>query len=197
MKIIKMKKMINCIAVSGVLGFAATQTMAMDHQATSDGKNPSKIAHDSRENLTDSQVIKVLSTANNGEIMQAKAALPKLKMEQTRKYAQMMINEHTSNEKKGQALASHLKLTPQVSNISKTLQNESDKIVTKLNQSPSAIDKDYMTKQVEVHRKVLMLIDNQLIPNAKNSELKNMLVQTRNTVAKHLQLAEQIVAKMK
>lgn len=197
MKTIPMKKMINCIAVSSVLSFTAFQTMAaMDQQPTHDSKNPPKMLHDNHENLTDSQVIKVLSTANNGEIKQAKTALPKLKMDETRKYAQLMINEHSANEKKGQALASRLKLTPQVSNLSTSLQNDSDKMVNKLTHS-SAADKDYMMTQVEVHRKVLMTIDKQLIPNAKNSELKNMLMQTRTAVAKHLQMAEQLVKKMK
>jgi putative membrane protein len=142
-------------------------------------------------------VIKVVSTANNGEIKQAKTALPKLKIDDVHKYAQLMINEHSANEKKGQALASRLKLTPQVSNTSKALQNDSDQVVNKLNQSSSATDKEYMTNQVEVHRKVLMTIEKQLIPNAKNAELKTMLAQTRTAVAKHLQMAEQIVAKMK
>ncbi len=196
MKAITMKKMIHCVAVSGVLSFAASQSMAMEHQATNDGKTHSKMSHDAHERLTDSQVLKVVSTANNGEIAQSKTALPKLKMEQTRKYAQLMINEHSSNEKKGQALAARLKLKPQASNISTSLQNDSDKMVNKLSQS-SAVDKDYMMSQVEVHRKVLMTIDKQLIPNAKNSELKNMLMQTRTAVAKHLEMAEQIVAKMK
>ncbi|GAA5186845.1 hypothetical protein GCM10023345_23850 [Acinetobacter kookii] len=196
MKAITMKKMIHCIAVSSALSFAASQSMAMEHQSTNEGKEHSKMSHDAHERLTDSQVIKVVSTANNGEIMQSKTALPKLKMDQTRKYAQLMINAHSSNEKKGQALATRLKLTPQASNISTSLQNDSDKIVNKLGQS-SAVDKDYMMSQVKVHRKVLMIIDKQLLPNAKNSELKNMLTQTRTAVAKHLQMAEQIVAKMK
>ena len=162
MKAITMKKMINCVAVSGLLSFAACQTMATTaQQPTNDSKNQSKMSHDSHENLTDSQVIKVVSTANNGEIKQAKTALPKLKMDDVRKYAQLMINEHSANEKKGQALASRLKLTPQVSNLSTSLQNDSDKMVNKLTHS-SAADKDYMMTQVEVHRKVLMTIDKQL-----------------------------------
>ncbi|WP_425916421.1 DUF4142 domain-containing protein [Acinetobacter sp. TSRC1-2] len=197
MKAISMKKIIHCVAVTSALSFAASHSMAMDNQSTNEGKEHSKLSHDAHERLTDSQVIKVLSTANNGEIIQAKTALPKLKMDQTRKYAQLMINAHSSNEKKGQALASRLKLTPQASNISTSLQNESDKMTEKLSQSSAATDKDYMMSQVKVHRKVLMIIDKQLIPNAKNSELKNMLTQTRTTVAKHLQMAEQIVAKMK
>ncbi|MGE8623012.1 DUF4142 domain-containing protein [Acinetobacter schindleri] len=196
MKKMNMKNMIKCAAVSGVLGFAASQTMAMDQQSTSESKNQSKAMQNAHQNLTESQVIKVVSTANNGEIKQARTVLPKLKTEEARKYAQMMINEHSANEKKGQTLASSLKLTPQVSGISTSLQKDSDNVVRKLSNS-STPDKDYMSSQVDVHRKVLNTIEKQLIPNAKNAELKNMLTQTRTAVAKHLKMAEDIVAKMK
>ncbi len=196
MKKMNMKNMIKCAAVSGVLGFAASQTMAMDQQSASESKNQSKAMQNAHQNLTESQVIKVVSTANNGEIKQARTVLPKLKTEEARKYAQMMINEHSANEKKGQTLASSLKLTPQVSGISTSLQKDSDNVVRKLSNS-STPDKDYMSSQVDVHRKVLNTIEKQLIPNAKNAELKNMLTQTRTAVAKHLKMAEDIVAKMK
>src|SRR5690606_11701087 len=85
-------------------------------------------------------------TANNGEIKQAKTALPKLKTDDARKYAQMMINDHSANEKKAQALANRLNLTPQTSTLSTGLQNDSDKVVAKLSQS-SVTDKDYMLTQ--------------------------------------------------
>lgn len=196
MKKMNMKNMIKCAAVSGVLGFAASQTMAMDQQSASESKNQSKAMQNAHQNLTESQVIKVVSTANNGEIKQARTVLPKLKTEEARRYAQMMINEHSANEKKGQTLASSLKLTPQVSGISTSLQKDSDNVVRKLSNS-STPDKDYMSSQVDVHRKVLNTIEKQLIPNAKNAELKNMLTQTRTAVAKHLKMAEDIVAKMK
>lgn len=196
MKKMTMKNMIKCAAVSGVLGFAASQTMAMDQQSASESKNQSKAMQNAHQNLTESQVIKVVSTANNGEIKQARTVLPKLKTEEARKYAQMMINEHSANEKKGQTLASSLKLTPQVSGISTSLQKDSDNVVRKLSNSTTP-DKDYMSSQVDVHRKVLNTIEKQLIPNAKNAELKNMLTQTRTAVAKHLKMAEDIVAKMK
>ncbi|ENX01975.1 hypothetical protein F899_01153 [Acinetobacter sp. CIP 101934] len=196
MKKMTMKNMIKCAAVSGVLGFAASQTMAMDQQSASESKNQSKAMQNAHQNLTESQVIKVVSTANNGEIKQARTVLPKLKTEEARKYAQMMINEHSANEKKGQTLARSLKLTPQVSGISTSLQKDSDNVVRKLSNS-STPDKDYMSSQVDVHRKVLNTIEKQLIPNAKNAELKNMLTQTRTAVAKHLKMAEDIVAKMK
>ncbi len=197
METITVKKIVSCIAFSSILGLTACQSTTKDHHSMDDRKHHSKMWHDKHEDLSDNQIIKILSTANNGEIMQANAALPKLKMAQVRQYAQMMIREHSANEQKGQALATRLMLTPQTSEISKLLQRDSDKIVDKLNRSSSDIDKDYMKSQVEVHRKVLMVIDKKLIPNAKNSDLKNMLVQTRTAVATHLKMAEQMVSMMK
>ncbi|MDC7358678.1 DUF4142 domain-containing protein [Acinetobacter baumannii] len=197
MKAILTKKIISCIAISGVLSFSAFEIMAANQQTINDWKNHSKILNENHENLTDSQIFKILSTANNGEIKQAKTALPKLKMDEAKKYAEMMIKEHSANEKNAQALASRLQLISQTSNLSKSLQNDSDKIVSKLNQITSDTDKNYMMSQVKVHRKVLTIIDKQLIPNTKSSELKNMLVQTRDAVAKHLKAAEDIFKNMK
>ncbi|EPS3323905.1 TPA: DUF4142 domain-containing protein [Acinetobacter baumannii] len=197
MKAILTKKIISCIAISGVLSFSAFEIMAANQQTINDGKNHSTILNENYENLTDSQIFKILSTANNGEIKQAKTALPKLKMDEAKKYAEMMIKEHSANEKNAQALASRLQLISQTSNLSKSLQNDSDKIISKLNQITSDTDKNYMMSQVKVHRKVLTIIDKQLIPNTKSSELKNMLVQTRDAVAKHLKAAEDIFKNMK
>ncbi|MDB0303823.1 DUF4142 domain-containing protein [Acinetobacter baumannii] len=197
MKAILTKKIISCIAISGVLSFSAFEIMAANQQTINDEKNHSKILNENYENLTDSQIFKILSTANNGEIKQAKTALPKLKMDEAKKYAEMMIKEHSANEKNAQALASRLQLISQTSNLSKSLQNDSDKIVSKLNQITSDTDKNYMMSQVKVHRKVLTIIDKQLIPSTKSSELKNMLVQTRDAVAKHLKAAEDIFKNMK
>ncbi|MFX8928534.1 DUF4142 domain-containing protein [Acinetobacter baumannii] len=197
MKAILTKKIISCIAISGVLSFSAFEIMAANQQTINDGKNHSTILNENYENLTDSQIFKILSTANNGEIKQAKTALPKLKMDEAKKYAEMMIKEHSANEKNAQALASRLQLISQTSNLNKSLQNDSDKIISKLNQITSDTDKNYMMSQVKVHRKVLTIIDKQLIPNTKSSELKNMLVQTRDAVAKHLKAAEDIFKNMK
>lgn len=198
MRIRNMKRIISCVAVSGILSLTACQAMAMDRESTQDAKSHLKFPRINNEILTDNKIIKVLSISNNDEIKQAKAALPKLKMVETRKYAQMMINEHSLNEERAQELTSRLQLTPQASHISNSLQKDSDKILSNLNQSSTTvIDKDYMVSQVKVHRKFLILIDKQLIPNTNNPDLKSMLAQTRTTIAKHLKIAEQILIKIK
>ena len=98
------------------------------------------------------------------------------------------------NEQKGQALAKRLGVVPQVSMTSNDLQKDSNTIVNQLNQSMAPADRAYMMSQVAVHRKVLASIDQQLLPSASNAELKAMLQQTRNAVAVHLQMAEQLLS---
>lgn len=189
------KSVLGGVVLSSVIGLTACQNMSM---------NPNHTAHNGKtmqdqqnvERLTDGQILKVLSTANMGEIMQANAALPKLQNSQVRSFAQGMIKQHGANEQKGQALGNRLQLVPQVSHTSNALQADSNQIVTKISQANSAVDKDYMMSQIMVHSKVLQTIDTQLLPNAKNPELRNMLVETRSAVAMHLKMAEQIKSSM-
>lgn len=188
MKTTTISKMLGLMLFGSTIGLTACQNMPMH------SPNHTMMPH---HTLTDAQVVKVVSTANNGEITQATVALPKLQSPQVRSYAQMMINEHSMNEQKGQALANRLGLVPQVSMISNALQADSNAIVTKLNQSNAMVDREYMMSQVDVHRKVLKTIDEQLLPSASNAELKSMLVQTRAAVHMHLQMAEQLLASVK
>lgn len=185
MKSVTISKILGLTMLSATMGLTACQNMPMGSQYHS---------MMTQQNLTDGQVIKVVSTANNGEIIQANVALPKLQSPQVRNYAQMMINEHSMNEQKGQALAKRLGVVPQVSMTSNDLQKDSNTIVNQLNQSMAPADRAYMMSQVAVHRKVLASIDQQLLPSASNAELKAMLQQTRNAVAVHLQMAEQLLS---
>lgn len=180
-------KTIGLVFLGATLGLTACQNMPMHGQHQSSHMMP-------HQSLTDAQIIKVVSTANNGEIAQATVAMPKLRSSQVRNYAQMMLNEHSMNEQKGQALANRLGLVPQVSTISNALQTDSNNIVTNLNQANMMVDREYMMSQVDVHRKVLKTIDEQLLPSASNAELKAMLTQTRAAVQMHLQMAEQLLS---
>ncbi len=49
MKAILTKKIISCIAISGVLSFSAFEIMAANQQTINDGKNHSKILNENHE----------------------------------------------------------------------------------------------------------------------------------------------------
>jgi putative membrane protein len=53
-------------------------------------------------------------------------------------------------------------------------------------------DKGYLQREVEFHEDVLKDLDDDLIPNAKNAELRGFLEQIRPTVSSHLERAKQL-----
>jgi putative membrane protein len=149
--------------------------------------------HGMKADLNDAQIISVLHTANMGEITQGQIALQKAQRTQVKSFAQKMVTEHTQNDQKGKAIAANAGMTPQSNPISMKLQKDSDEIVMKLNKADAKdFDKTYINSQVKVHKMVLETIDKKLLPNAKNSDLRNHLMMTRAAVAMHLQLAEQL-----
>jgi putative membrane protein len=55
-------------------------------------------------------------------------------------------------------------------------------------------DSAYVTNEISYHRRFLELIDNTMMPRARNSELKELLMNVRPAVAAHLAHAEQLWA---
>ena len=156
-------------------------------------KTESVMSHMHNATLSDAEIMSVLSTANMGEISQGQIALQKAQHIQVKNFAQKMVTDHTDNNQKGQALGARLGITPQNNDISMKLKKDSDDIIMKLNKvDMKDFDKEYMDSQVKIHKMVLKTIDDKLLPNAQNAELRNLLVQTRPAIAMHLQMAEQL-----
>ena len=57
-------------------------------------------------------------------------------------------------------------------------------------------DRAYITNEVNYHQQVLDAIDNTLIPNAQNADLKALLEQSRPAFAAHLDMAKKIQASL-
>ena len=57
-------------------------------------------------------------------------------------------------------------------------------------------DKAYIAHEVAYHQQVLDAIDNTLVPNAKNAELKGLIVKVRPAFVGHLEHAKQIQSKL-
>lgn len=146
----------------------------------------------------DAQIAEIVVTVDNGEINEAKLAKSKAKSPKVKKFAQEMITDHGKANKKTAALASKLKMKPEKSADSKQLKQESMDQVKKLKGLKGAeFDKEYIDAQVTDHQKTLDKLDTELIPNAKNPELKEMLTTTRATIAKHLENAKTVQASLK
>lgn len=143
--------------------------------------------------LTDAEIAKVTDAVNTGEIEQAQLAKVKATNQRVKNFATMMINQHTQLKQKDAQLARKLTLTPEDNSVAQELTNKGARMLADLKMvDATAFDKMYMESQVKQHREVLQMLDAQLIPQARESELKASLEKARAMVQMHLTEAQQI-----
>jgi putative membrane protein len=143
--------------------------------------------------LTDEQIAAVTDTANDAEVQQAKLAQNNAKNARVKKFAAMMIQDHTQAKQKQKKLLTKLNVVPADNALATELKTGSTQKLDELKTLKGAdFDRSYMDAQVEAHQKVLEAFDTRLIPNAKNAELKALLSEIRPKIAAHLEEAKSI-----
>jgi putative membrane protein len=143
--------------------------------------------------VSDAQIAAIVVASDNVDIDAGKLAKGKTKNKEVKSFAALMITDHGSVNKQATALVKKLKVKPEENDTSKALKTGGDENMAKLKGlSGAEFDKAYVDHEVEYHQQVLDAIDNTLIPNAKNEELKALLVKTRPVVAAHLEHAKKL-----
>jgi putative membrane protein len=143
--------------------------------------------------LTDGQILQITHTANLGEINQARLALSRSKDARVRTLAQMMVQDHSQADKKGMVLAKKENLEREPSATSESLESDAESTTGTLKAEPAAdFDKNYVDAQIRQHQAVLDTIDQKLVVNAANPELKAYLTEIRAAVASHLRHAQDV-----
>jgi putative membrane protein len=108
-----------------------------------------------------------------------------------------MVTDHSGVNKQAVALVKKLKVTPEDNPTSQSLKSGGEENVKKLRGLKGAeFDKAYIDHEVAYHEQVLDAIDKTLVPNAKNEELKALIVKVRPAFVAHLEHAKTIQAKL-
>jgi putative membrane protein len=142
---------------------------------------------------TDPQIAMIAVTADTVDIDAGKLAAEKTSNPKVKQFAQLMVSDHTSVNKKATALAKKLKLTPEESDTSRSLKSDGDKNLEKLRGlSGAEFDKAYIDNEVTYHESVINAVTNTLIPNTKNAELKKLLESAGPIFNSHLTHAKEL-----
>ena len=143
--------------------------------------------------LNDAQIAHVAVTANSIDSTAGVLAKKKGTSKAAKEFAQTMINDHGAVNKQAVALATKLEVTPQDNDVSRQLQTGAEQNIANLNaKSGAEFDSAYIDHEVAYHQAVLDALDQTLIPQAQNAELKDLLVKVRPAIAAHLARAKQI-----
>jgi putative membrane protein len=146
---------------------------------------------------TDPQIAAVVVTANQVDIDAGKLALSKAKSPDVKTFAQLMITDHSGVNKSAVDLVTKLHVTPEPNPTSQSLQKGGDDNLAALKKlSGAAFDKAYVDHEVAYHQAVLDALDQTLIPNAQNAELKALLVKVRPAFVAHLDHAKHLQSEL-
>jgi putative membrane protein len=147
---------------------------------------------------SDAQIAHIVVTANQVDIDAGKLAESKGTNKDVKAFGKQMVTDHTGVNKQATDLATKLKLTPEDNPTSQSLKKGGEDNVTQLKTlSGAAFDKAYIDHEVVYHEQVLDAIDKTLVPNAKNAELKALIVKVRPAFVGHLEHAKKIQSTLK
>ena len=145
------------------------------------------------QKITDPQIAHIVVTANQVDIDGGKLASTRATNPEVRKFAELMVTDHTGVNKLATDLATRLKVTPEDNPTSQALKTGGEKNVARLKTlSGAAFDKAYVDHEVAYHQQVLEALDKTLVPAASNSELKALLVKVRPAFVAHLEHAKKL-----
>lgn len=146
----------------------------------------------------DAQIAAIVVAANSVDIDAGKLAASKATNQEVKEFGQRMVTDHTGVNKQAVALVKKLNVTPEESDVSKSLKKDGAATLKKLNGlKGEEFDKAYVNNEVTYHEAVLDMIDKTLLPNAKNAELKALVEKVRPAIDAHLQHAKKIQSSMK
>lgn len=143
--------------------------------------------------LTDPEIASIAVTANQIDIDYANIAKSKASNADVKKFAATMIKDHQSVLNQAVALAKKLGVTPQDNPTTQALLAGSVTAKDMLNsKTGSDFDKAYVDNEVSYHKAAIDLVENTLIKDATNPELKSLLESALPIFKEHLSHAEMV-----
>ncbi|MEO8961964.1 MAG: DUF4142 domain-containing protein [Ginsengibacter sp.] len=147
--------------------------------------------------LTDPEIASVAVTADQIDIDYAAIAKKKSKNKSVLEFAATMAKDHGSVNAQAVALAKKLGVTPQDNPTTQSLLSQAASTKEMLNSKSGAdFDKAYIDNEVAYHKAAIGVVENTLIPDATNPELKSLLESALPIFKGHLEHAEKIQAEM-
>ncbi|MEP6880301.1 MAG: DUF4142 domain-containing protein [Nitrosospira sp.] len=143
--------------------------------------------------IHDAHIADVVLTASSIAIETARLAQSKSSNAEIKAYAERMVGDHTEVSQSAIELVSRLKVTLEDNPISREIKANGETDLARLQRLYGAeFDKAYINQKVVLYQHVLDTIDNRLMPNASNEELKVLLYNLFSPFSLHLEDAQQI-----
>lgn len=150
------------------------------------------------QQLTDPEIASVAVTANQIDVDYALIAEKRSHDAEILRFAKTMKDDHTAVINMAVNLAKKLGVTPKTNSMTQSLLDGAKKEKALLNsKSGKAFNKAYIDNEVAYHEAVINAVENVLIPQAQNAELKGLLEKVLPTLKIHLEHAKMVQKELK
>jgi putative membrane protein len=147
--------------------------------------------------LSDAEVASVAVVANQIDISYGEIAKKKSKDADILKFAETMISDHKAVIAQAAALVKKLGVTPKDNAVSQKLLADAEKTKKTLrSKSGKAFDRAYIDNEVAYHKAVIAAVEDLLIPETENKELKALLENVVPALKTHLEHAIMVQNKL-
>jgi len=139
--------------------------------------------------MGDAEVLGVLASINRAEVEAGRLAADRATSPRIQQFARQMVDAHSTANERIEAAPT----APQPSDLSRRLEQQSRQAVDRLRQQQGdAFDRAYVENQTRMHRQALDTIERDLMPAARDPQVKQMLQSMRSDVASHLDEAQRL-----
>lgn len=145
--------------------------------------------------LGDANIAAMLLAQNNTDISYARLVPSRAQRDDVRQFAQRMLTDHLGVNALLTEMMSKIEMAPEDNLASLDMRDESAARRDAMRDLTGfAFDSAYITNEVSYHQRFLAVLDELMLPKARNGELKTLLTSVRPAVAAHLAHAEQVWA---
>lgn len=145
--------------------------------------------------LRDANIAAMVLALNNTDISYARLVPSRAQRDDVKRFAERMLTDHAGLNSLITALLTKEDIAAEDNIASLDMRDESATKRDLMRELAGfAFDSTYVTNEVTYHQKFLASIDNEMLPNVKNAELRSLLTTMRPAVAAHLAHAEQLWA---
>lgn len=181
------------VLTTATLALAASLALARSNTHGEVANSPSAPASPvSMKAKTDGEILAIVMAIDENEVHAASTAEEKKVAEPVMGFAQTLHQHHNQNLQETKALSAKIGIIPRESPTVAKLREQGKQELTKLMPlTGEAFEKEFLSAMRAGHREALQMLD-EFLKTAKNEELKVHLTTTRQSVAMHLQTAENL-----
>jgi putative membrane protein len=143
--------------------------------------------------LRDAQIGMASDVAHTAAIDQSRIAFAKATDPRVKEFAKKMLAEHTKAKQEETAILVEARMSTEESPLSTEFGVDAGRALFALRDAgEGTLDRTYIEAQVSLHDRYLRALDEQLIPDARDSRLEEALRNARQRVKKHLDDAREL-----